>query len=100
MATQLALQRNFVTIKPSNQSVQSTQTIMTSSSSSNGGEIVTITATGGSPSSDTSTGPIHVIQPVQQVMVSLEFQFSIVKSSQNFYDYILLVIIFIKRGTS
>lgn len=51
MAAQLALQRNFVTITPSNQigstTVQSSQpaTTMTTSPTENG-EIVTITATG------------------------------------------------------
>lgn len=78
MATQLALQRNFVTIKSSNQSTQSSQTaIMTSSSSSNGGEIVTITAAGNSTS---ETSPIHVMQPVQPVShLKNEFAFQLLR---------------------
>ena len=71
MATQLALQRNFVTITPTNtiqtSSVQSTQTTNMTSSPTSNGDIVTITTTGNPSPSDANGTPIHVMQPVQQV---------------------------------
>lgn len=75
MATQLALQRNFVTITPANQitssSVQSTQSIMTTSPTTNG-DIVTITATGNPNSQTENNGaPVHIMQSHTQVSLTL-----------------------------
>lgn len=70
MATQLALQRNFVTIKSTaNQAPQTAQIV--SSATTNGGDIVTITAAGSGTatnnSNGTNSGTIRVMQPVQPV---------------------------------
>lgn len=70
MATQLALQRNFVTIKPTSQSGQTTQAaiITSTSATTNGGtEIVTIkTGLNATTTSEANTVPILNMQPVQQ----------------------------------
>lgn len=71
MATQLALQRNFITIKSTNQSTSSGQ--VASATTTSDGDIVTITTAGNSNASNSSSGPIHVMQPVQQVRPSLNF---------------------------
>lgn len=70
MATQLALQRNFVTITPANQiptssTVQSNQSIMTTSPAANG-EIVSITTTGNQTTQSDSNG-VHVVATHTQV---------------------------------
>lgn len=70
MAAQLALQRNFVTITPSNQinstTTQSNQSTTTMATSATNGEIVTITdANQVSPSENP---PIHIMQTHTQVL--------------------------------
>lgn len=70
MATQLALQRSFVTITPANQIstssiVQSNQTTMTSSPTTHG-EIVSITTTGNQSTQSDSNG-VHVLATHTQV---------------------------------
>lgn len=70
MATQLALQRNFVTITPANQistssTVQSNQTTMTTSPTTHG-EIVSITTTGNQSTQSDSNG-VHLVATHTQV---------------------------------
>lgn len=72
MAAQLALQRNFVTITPTNQisstTVQSNQSTTTLTTSSTNGKIVTIAGTGNQVSqTESSTTPIHIMQTHTQV---------------------------------
>lgn len=66
MATQLALQRNFVTITPSNQisssSTQSNQSITTIATPAANSEIVTITDGNRVSASETTNAPIHIMQ--------------------------------------
>lgn len=69
MATQLAVQRNFVTITPSDQISSSTSqsnhsTITTPATN---GEIVTITDGNQVSPSETNNGPIHIMQTHTQV---------------------------------
>lgn len=72
MAAQLALQRNFVTITPSNQisstTTQSSQSTTTMATSATNGEIVTITDANQVSPSDTNNPPIHIMQTHTQVM--------------------------------
>lgn len=70
MATQLALQRNFVTITPANQiptsaSGQTNQSTMTTSPAANG-EIVSITTTG-NPATQSDSNGVHVVATHTQV---------------------------------
>lgn len=82
MAAQLALQRNFVTITPSNQITSTTTqanqstaaamattaavTAATATATTNG-DIVTITDTNQISPSETSSAPIHIMQTHTQV---------------------------------
>lgn len=79
MAAQLALQRNFVTITPSNQITsttaqttnQSTTAAMATTaaaSSATNGDIVTITDTNQISPSETNSAPIHIMQTHTQVI--------------------------------
>lgn len=71
MATQLALQRNFVTITPSNQisssNPQSNLSTTAIASPAANGEIVTITDGNQVSTSETSNAPIHIMQTHTQV---------------------------------
>lgn len=72
MAAQLALQRNFVTITPSNQiSSTTTQTSQSTTSAmattATNGDIVTITDTNQISPSETNSAPIHIMQTHTQV---------------------------------
>lgn len=79
MAAQLALQRNFVTITPSNQitstTAQTSQSTTTMATSATNGEIVTITDTNQISTSETNTAPIHIMQTHTQVMASMNIYF-------------------------
>lgn len=76
MAAQLALQRNFVTITPSNQiSSTTTQTGQSTSAAAamatttaTNGEIVTITDASQISPSETNSAPIHIMQTHTQVL--------------------------------
>lgn len=70
MATQLALQRNFVTITPANQiptssTVQSTQSTMTTSPAANG-EILSITTTA-NQTAQSESNSVHIVSTHTQV---------------------------------
>lgn len=72
MAAQLALQRNFVTITPSNQiSSTTTQTSQSTTAAmattATNGDIVTITDTNQISPSETNSAPIHIMQTHTQV---------------------------------
>lgn len=71
MATQLALQRNFVTITPSNQissnNPQSNLSTTTIASPAANGEIVTITDANQVSTSESNNAPIHIMQTHTQV---------------------------------
>lgn len=72
MATQLALQRNFVTITPANQivstaSIQSTQSTMTTSPAD--GEIVSITTSGNHTTQSDATNGVRVVSAHTQVRI-------------------------------
>lgn len=71
MAAQLALQRNFVTITPSNQisstTTQTSQSTTTMATTTTNGEIVTITDANQISTSETNTAPIHIMQTHTQV---------------------------------
>lgn len=77
MATQLALQRNFVTITPSNQinsaNTQSNHSTTTIATPDGNGEIVTITDGNRVSTSESSNAPIHIMQAHTQV----NFKFSV-----------------------
>lgn len=71
MATQLALQRNFVTITPSNQisstNTQSSHSTTTIATPTTNGEILTISDSSQVSTSETSNAPIHIMQTHTQV---------------------------------
>lgn len=71
MAAQLALQRNFVTITPTNQiistTVQSNQSSATLTTSTANGEIVTIGTGNQISQTEATTTPIHIMQTHTQV---------------------------------
>lgn len=81
MATQLALQRNFVTITPTNQisttTVPSNQTTTTLTTATTNGDIVTITGASNQASpTETNNTPIHIMQTHTQVKIFIFTFFS------------------------
>lgn len=72
MATQLAVQRNFVTISPSDQisssTPQSNHSTTTITTPATNGEVVTIADGNQVSPSETNNGPIHIMQTHTQVI--------------------------------
>lgn len=99
MATQLALQRNFVTITPSNQitstTTQSNQSTTTMASSETNGDIVTISDANQVSSSETNSAPIHIMQTHTQVKEKINRIFTfllVVYHSSNGISLLLITI--------
>lgn len=73
MATQLAVQRNFITITPSNQiaasTVQSTQTTMTTSPNEDNDLVTITTAAAGSHTTQTETSTVQLLQVISASFV-------------------------------
>lgn len=100
MATQLALQRNFVTIKSENQSAQSSR--VASSATTNDGDIVTITTAGNSIASNSNSGPIHVMQQVNHfIWMTITFVETTISNCQKkkpiIHLFLLYLFLFVQK---